>query len=178
MKHLSTLYSGLWNASNYSVRSLKFYKVQALWCPSPQFDISKLLKELTAMSHQLRFDNCIFLLNLMGSKVALMNGKLERKKKLRLHRSYTEYRLEALHEIVQYGLKSIGSIALPALRGSASEDQKKRLHLALTSFVADVAEAVDLLSMKRDAQTMCLCHNCLEKSDQFPYVTGTLTGFM
>lgn len=78
--------------------------------------------------------------------------------------------MEALHECIQTCFQPLGNRAIAGVQCETS-DKNLKAHILLASYVADIPEPEDLLSMKRGSQTAFPCHGSPVKKGQLPQFT-------
>lgn len=68
-----------------------------------------------------------------------------------------EHQIKALHECIETCSQLSAACAVARIACRASNRRKLKAYVLLGSYVADILESEDLLSMKRESQTVFPC---------------------
>lgn len=79
--------------------------------------------------------------------------------------------LSARHHNVEHVLLKISRVTMQRVFNSSSDKLLFRLHMLLTSYLADLPEADDMLGVERSHLTLCPCHRCLLSREEMSYTS-------
>lgn len=81
------------------------------------------------------------------------------------------HQLKALHDYSEACLHLLVECAMSGLTCETSDKKILKKRLLLTSYVTDISDTEDLLSMKRESQTDFPCHRCFVGKLQMSQIT-------
>ena len=79
--------------------------------------------------------------------------------------------LLALHDSIEFIFEPLMKVAMEGISFQTADFKNVRAHLMLSSYVADIPEAEDMLSIKRNTNTSSPCHRCLVGKESMSCVT-------
>ena len=82
--------------------------------------------------------------------------------------------LHALHKSIETVFQPLHESCLKGIVIRTIEGKKLRCHLLLSSYIADIPEAEDLLSVKQNTSTESPCHRCIVRKENLLFCTNEL----